>query len=81
MALHFSSDVSYLSEPEAARSNTGGKFYLGQKKDGQEQLINGPIILCPSSIMKHGMLSAAEAKVGSSFNNTKEVCSTITSNA
>jgi hypothetical protein len=48
MVLHISSDDSYHSEPEA-RSRTGGSFYLGQK-DGQYQLINGPI-LCLSSIM------------------------------
>jgi hypothetical protein len=69
MVLRVSSDASYLSEP-ASRSRTGGHFYLRQK-EGQQQLINGPL-LCLSSIMKHVMSSAAEAEVGCIFNNAKE---------
>jgi hypothetical protein len=69
MVLQVSSDVSYLSEPDA-RSRTGCHFYLGNNDDRQQQ-INGPI-LCLSSIIKHVMSCAAEAEVGSIFSNTKE---------
>jgi hypothetical protein len=55
--------------PEA-RSRTGGHIYLGNK-EGCQQLINGPGV-CLSSIIKYVMSSAAEAEVGSIFNNAKE---------
>jgi hypothetical protein len=69
MVLQVSSNISYLSEP-AARSRTGGHFYLGNNDDRQQQ-INGPI-LCLSGIIKHVMSSATEAEIGSIFSNAKE---------
>jgi hypothetical protein len=69
MVLQVSSDASYISEP-AARSRTGGHFYLGNNDDRQQQ-IKGPI-LCLSGIIKHVMSSAAEAEIGSMFSNAKE---------
>jgi hypothetical protein len=69
MVLQVSSDISYLSEPEA-HSRTGGHFYLGNNDDRLQQ-INGPI-LCVSRISKHVMSSAVEAEVGSIFSNAKE---------
>jgi hypothetical protein len=69
MVLHTISDASYLSEAGAC-SRTDGHLYLGHK-EGQEQLINGPLLVL-SDIMKHVMSSASEVEVGFIFTNVKE---------
>jgi len=69
MILKVHSDSSYLNEPQA-RSRVGGHFYMGNK-DTKPECYNGPILNI-STIMKNVMSSAAEAEVGSLFNNCKE---------
>jgi hypothetical protein len=70
MILRIHSDASYLSEAKA-RSRLGGHFYLGDKSSNKPDRNNGAI-LTTSTIMRNVMPSAAEAKCGALFNNTKD---------
>ena len=74
MQLRIDSDASYLVAPKA-RSRAGGYHYLGNK-DGN--LFNRPKIRLPT-VIKAGMLSAAESKVGSIYLNAKEAICLICS--
>jgi hypothetical protein len=70
MILNIHSDASYLSEREA-NSRSGGFFYMGSNKDSNNRITNGAILII-STILKHVMLSAAEAEISSVFLNAKE---------
>jgi hypothetical protein len=73
MVLHFYSDASYLSEPEA-RSRYGGYFFFGPKSDkpiSQMPELNGPIhVEC--GIMRNVLASAMEAEMGGLFKNCQK---------
>jgi hypothetical protein len=70
MILNIQSDASYLSELEA-KSRAGGLFYMGSNIDSKNKLTNGAIIII-RTILKHVMLSAAEAEIGSVFLDAKK---------
>eukprot|EP00957_Ditylum_brightwellii_P053365 4044907-Ditylum_brightwellii.AAC.1 len=61
------SDALYLLVPEA-RSRAGGYFFLGSETDDN---MNGPLLVI-STILRNVMASAAEAKLGSLFENAKK---------
>jgi hypothetical protein len=70
MQLKIHSDASYLSDPKA-KSRIGGYFYLGGKSDSRmKTLSNGPL-LCHTTVLKHVVLSVAEAEFGAIFVDTK----------
>ena len=68
MVLHVHSDVSYLTESRA-RSRAEGHFFMSNK--GAEPPNNGAIINV-AQIIKSVMSSAAEAKIGALFINTRQ---------
>jgi hypothetical protein len=70
MILHIHSDVSYLSENES-KSRDGGFFYMGSNDKTDKKLTKGAILII-SKVLKHVMLSAAEAEIGAVFINAKE---------
>eukprot|EP00957_Ditylum_brightwellii_P092700 7058782-Ditylum_brightwellii.AAC.1 len=75
MILWVHSDASYLSEPKA-QSRAGGYFYLGNI---QPHHMNRPLLVL-LQIMRNVMASAAEAELGSLFENAKEavaLCTTL----
>jgi hypothetical protein len=59
MILDIHSDGSYLSEREA-NSQAIGFFHMGSNTDKANRLTNGAV-LAISTVLKHGMSSAAEA--------------------
>eukprot|EP00957_Ditylum_brightwellii_P139697 10646431-Ditylum_brightwellii.AAC.1 len=65
MILTLNSDASYLSEKKA-RSRAAGHFYLSNKDD--EEFNNGAIITL-STIIRHVIASASEAKLATLFYN------------
>ena len=73
MILHIDSDASYLSEPRA-RNGTGGHYYPSslttdlKKSPNLPPPANGPIHT-ECIILKHVVVSAAEAEVGGLFHN------------
>ena len=68
MILHFDSDASYLSKPEAC-SRVGGYHCLSDHPDKtSEPKINGPILV-EYNILKAVMASASEAETGGLFHN------------
>lgn len=67
LLLNCHSDAAYLVAPES-RSRAGGFHFLGDKSKNQ---FNGPILVL-AKIRKNVMSSAAEAKVGAMFLNTRE---------
>jgi hypothetical protein len=78
MILYIHRYASYLSEREA-KSRSGGFFYMGSSADTANKLTNGAILII-SKVLKHVMSSAAEAKIGAVFINTKEgvvLCTTL----
>jgi hypothetical protein len=70
MILHIHSDASYLSENEA-KSRSGGFFYMGNNNKNDKKLTKRGILIV-SKVLKHVMLSAAEAEIGAVFINAKE---------
>jgi hypothetical protein len=70
MILHIHSDASYLSENES-KSNASGFIYTGSNAKTDKNLTNGAILII-SKVLKHVMLSAAEAEIGAVFINAKE---------
>jgi hypothetical protein len=70
MILKIHSDTSYLSETQT-RGRHAGYFYLGNNPPLSTETNNGPLFVL-STIMRNVMSSAAEAKCGALFNNTKE---------
>jgi hypothetical protein len=70
MILHIHSDASYLSENEA-KLRAGGLFYMGSNTKNDKKFTNGAILII-STVLKHAMLSAAEAEIGAVFINAKE---------
>lgn len=67
MLLNVHSDALYLPEPDG-RIRAGGHFYLGKHND--ETFQNGTILTL-SSIIKHVMASASEAKLAALFYKSK----------
>ena len=71
MVLNINSDASYLSETRARSRVAGYHFMGGVPKNGQPITLNGNIfIMC--GIMKYVVASAAEAKLGALFMNSKD---------
>jgi hypothetical protein len=70
MILNIHSDALYRSEREAT-SRAGGFFYMGSNKDSTNRLTNGALFII-STILKHSILAAVKAEIGSSFLNAKE---------
>jgi hypothetical protein len=70
MIFHIHSDASYLSENEA-KSRAGVFFYMGSNNKTDQKLTNGAILII-SKVIKHVMLSAAQAEIGAVFINAKE---------
>ena len=68
MILKLHSDSSYLN-PVGARSRQGGHLYHGNKSE--PDILNGAVLNL-AAIMKIVLSSAAEAKFGALFHNTKE---------
>ena len=68
MILKLHSDSSYLNAV-GARSRQGGHLYLGNKSE--PDILNGAVLNL-AAIMKMVLSSAAEAKFGTLFHNTKE---------
>ena len=68
MILKLHSDSSYLNAVGAC-SRQGGHLYLGNKSD--PSILNGAVLNL-AAIMKMVLSSAAEAKFGALFHNTKE---------
>ena len=74
MVLNVHSDASYLTEPKA-RSRAGGHFFMSDNsKDPKD---NGAI-LNVAKIIKNVMSSAAEAKIGALFINSRQAVPTRT---
>eukprot|EP00957_Ditylum_brightwellii_P091934 6999971-Ditylum_brightwellii.AAC.1 len=74
MILRVYSNASYLSKPKA-RSRAGGYFYLGNI---QPYHMNGPLLVL-SQIMRNVMASAAEAELGTLFENVERIGTSATS--
>jgi hypothetical protein len=70
MILHIHSNAAYLNETEA-HSHGGGRHFLGNQASPINQPSNGAI-LDIAKILKHVVLSTAEAEVGATFLNGKE---------
>jgi hypothetical protein len=69
MHLTIESDASYLLVSKA-RSRAAGYFYLSVRS---QPITNGAIhVFC--HVMREVMSSAAEAKLGALFHNSKEAC-------
>jgi hypothetical protein len=71
MQLKIHSDASYFSEPKT-KSRIGGYLYLGNHTNSPKKpLSNGPL-LYHTTVLKHVVLSVAEAECGALFFNAKE---------
>jgi hypothetical protein len=78
MQLKIHSDASYLAEPKG-RSRGGGHYYLGGKPSTTPEAAQSPL-LDRSNVIKNVMGSAAEAEVGSVYDNLRQgvpLCNTI----
>jgi hypothetical protein len=69
MQLTIESDASYLTVSKA-RSRAAGHFYLSSYSN---PILNGTFLV-HCHIMKEAVSSAAEAKLGALFSNSKEAC-------
>ena len=74
MVLKVHSDAGYANE-SAARSRSGGFFYLGNQP-GKPEINNGALLM-PTQIIKHVVSSAAEAEIGAAFINCREAIPVI----
>eukprot|EP00957_Ditylum_brightwellii_P170046 12943353-Ditylum_brightwellii.AAC.1 len=68
MILTLQLDASYLSEKKA-RSRAAGHFYLSNKDD---KAFNNGAILTLSTIIRHVVASASEAKLAALFYNARK---------
>ena len=68
MTLSVHSDASYLVEPKA-RSRAGGHYFLSDNSENPE---NNGAVLSVAQIIKNAMSSAAEAKIGALFINSRQ---------
>ena len=68
MVLAVHSDTSYLTEPKS-RSRAGGHFYLTDEAE-EEDPANGPVHNI-AQIIRNVMTSAADAKIGALFVNSR----------
>ena len=68
MILAIHSDASYLTEPKA-RSRAGGHFYMAD--DNEEQPAAGPVHSV-AQIIRNVMTSAADAKIGALYINSRQ---------
>ena len=68
MVMKIHTDASYLSEPQA-KSRVGGHFYLGSKPT--QIMDNNGSILNTATILRHVVVSAAEAEYAGIFLNAQ----------
>ena len=68
MVINVHSNASYLCEPKA-KSRAGGHFFLSNNDDDPA---NNGAVLNIAQIIKNVMSSAAEAKIGALFLNSRQ---------